>query len=764
MNENPSGRPLRPAGREQPPDQQFWQLWRQGRPPDLRAFLTARSLLDPEQVAAVISIDQYERWLAGERIPAEDYLALLPAGPDADQAGCDVIYGEFLLREQLGEHPSLEEYRRRFPAHASLLSRQVELHEALASENTNASASQSVLSRTRITPHRHAIGSAPQSAPLAIPGYEILGIVGRGGMGVVYRARQVNLDRIVALKVLNIEPDSDPGALDRIRREARVMARLAHPHIVTVHDAGQAGHFFYVAMEYVAGVDLHRLVDQHGPLPVPQACEYIRQAALGLQHAHEHGLVHRDIKPSNLIVTQPVNTPLSQLKILDLGLARLTEAVEPASPAVPLTHIGEFMGTPDFIAPEQANDARTADIRSDLYSLGCTFFYVLTGQTPFTGATPLAKLMQHHITDAPSPQELRPDIPPAVSALIRRLMAKRPDDRFDTPADLAAALSALQGGNLAPAPVARPAPAIVPSPSSRGGLARRLSGHTDWVKCVAFAPEGNLIASGGLDGTLRLWSPRTSAETWRGEGQGHTSAVLCLAFSCTSRWLATGGQDRLLCLWDLEARHVQWRAAGHTDNINAVAFSGDGTRILTASHDGTLRLWDTASGHERHGWPAHDGPVWGAAITADGRRALSGGQDGMLRLWDVESDESLLSLPEQERSVTCVALTPDGRRALGGTMDGVVHLWDLTTQREILAFEGHTARVLSVAFSPAGTRAVSGSRDHSVRIWDTATGQEVCVFSGHTQWVTAVAWSPDGRQVVSGSRDRSLCVWDVPGE
>ncbi len=678
----------------------------------------------------------------------------MPAGPDSDQSACDVIYGEYLLREQLGERPSLEEYCRRFPRQAPLLSRQVELHHALASEERGAAGDENQ------PPSFHSL-SPRKPEPLllpAIPGYEIMGVLGRGGMGIVYRARQVSLDRIVALKVLNLQPENDPAGLDRIRREARVTARLGHPHIVTVYDAGQAGHQFFFAMEHVPGIDLHRLVERSGPLPVAQACEYMRQAALGLQHAHEQGLVHRDIKPSNLIVTEPVGAPGSRLKILDLGLARITEPADGSAGAAPITLLGAFMGTPDFIAPEQANDARTADIRSDLYSLGCTFYYVLTGQTPFAGHTPLAKLMQHQLNDPPVPEELRPDIPPAVSALLRRLMAKRPEDRFTTPAELAAVLGSLQAGHAPSEAAVRPAPAQ--KPASKGGLIRRLNGHTDWVKCVAFAPDGDFIASGGLDGSLRLWTDGRSEEAWRGEG--HTSAVLCLAFSPAGDSLVTGGQDNILCLWDMLQRQVIWRAAGHTDNINTVAFTADGQRLLTASHDGTLRLWDAKSGHELRSWPAHDGPVWGIAVASDGRRALSGGQDGMLRLWDLERGESLLALPEQERSVTCVALTPDGRLALAGGMDGVVHQWDLASRKEVFAFQGHTARISSVAFSPDGRRAVSGSRDRSLRIWDTVTGQELCAFTGHTQWVTAVAWSPDGRQVVSGSRDRTLCVWDVP--
>ena len=349
--------------------------------------------------------------------------------------------------------------------------------------------------------------------PPSIPGYEVLEEIGRGGMGVVYKARQASLNRMVALKVLYRAPGQDPVVLDRMRREAQVMAQMSHPHIVAVHDAGDAGDHFYFVMEYVAGVDLHRLVEESGPLPAAQACEYMRQAALGLQHAHEQGLVHRDIKPSNLIVAGAVSvSPVqktgsgSTLKVLDLGLARLTQATEQTPASGPITQVGAFMGTPDFVAPEQANDPRSADVRSDLYSLGCTFYYVLTGQAPFAGATPLAKVMQHHLSDPPALEELRPDAPPALAALIRKLMAKRPEDRFASAADLLAALAKLASPGSPGSAGASPSPAPNPFDStaargtaspSRAGLLRRLNGHTDWVKCVAFASDGGLIASGG---------------------------------------------------------------------------------------------------------------------------------------------------------------------------------------------------------------------------------------------------------------------------
>ncbi|MFQ3594405.1 MAG: serine/threonine-protein kinase, partial [Gemmataceae bacterium] len=303
---------------DQSPEQRLWQLWRSGQPPALRDFLAQYPEASTAQIAAAIGVDQYERWQRGERPLAEEYLQLLPPGPDQAQAACDIIYGEFLLREQLGQHPQSADFCSRFPEHADSLNRQLEVHRALA------------LTAPRMAP-------PPPTLVPQIPGYELLGEIGRGGMGVVYRARQLSLDREVALKVLQV-PDDDPTTLERMRREAQITARLSHPRIVSIFDAGRVGAFFFFAMELVVGEDLHRLVHRQGPLDPAVAEEYLRQAADALSHAHAAGMVHRDIKPSNLMIGP------AGLKLLDLGLARRAGVLGDTA----LTQAGTFMGTPDY--------------------------------------------------------------------------------------------------------------------------------------------------------------------------------------------------------------------------------------------------------------------------------------------------------------------------------------------------------------------------------------------------------------------------------
>jgi eukaryotic-like serine/threonine-protein kinase len=283
-----------------------------------------------------------------------------------------------------------------------------------------------------------------RSADLVLGPYHLLERIGEGGMGQVFKARHEKLQRIVALKLIRKEKLADPRALDRFQREARAAAQLSHPNIVLLYDASQAGGIHFLAMEYVEGRDLAQTVKDSGPLPVDRACDYIRQAALGLQHAHERGLVHRDIKPSNLLVTSVSGCQGAGhgvVKVLDMGLARLCarDGADAADPTI--TQAGTLMGTPDFMAPEQAKNSSKVDARADLYSLGCTLYFLLTGKPLFEGNGALEKLM-HHQLDEPCPiRKLRPDVPEALAQLLGKLLAKRPEDRFPSAAALADALA-----------------------------------------------------------------------------------------------------------------------------------------------------------------------------------------------------------------------------------------------------------------------------------------------------------------------------------
>ncbi len=279
------------------------------------------------------------------------------------------------------------------------------------------------------------------------PRYRILDVLGSGGMGVVYKAEHKLMNRTVALKVVRRELIDRPGSAERFEREVRTAARLSHPNIVAAYDAEQAGDVHFLVMEYVPGRSLADVLKDRGPLPVAEACDFIRQAACGLDHACRQGMVHRDIKPQNLIVTDD-----QQVKILDFGLARFvseSRSIEnqsfnldasTAAPNTGITRDGVVMGTPDYIAPEQVNDPRTADTRADIYSLGCTLYYLLTGRVPFGGNTSWDKMLGH-LERTPQPiAKFRTDVPRAVIRVVDRMMAKDPSARFQSPQDVVAAL------------------------------------------------------------------------------------------------------------------------------------------------------------------------------------------------------------------------------------------------------------------------------------------------------------------------------------
>ena len=273
--------------------------------------------------------------------------------------------------------------------------------------------------------------------------YRILRKLGHGGMGVVYLAEHRVMERLVAIKVISRALVDNPAALERFRREVRAAAKLDHPNIVKAYDAEQAGDLQLLAMEFVEGHSLADVLIRSGPLPIEHACHYIHQAALGLQHAFEQGMVHRDLKPQNLMLT-----PKGTVKILDFGLAKV--ASEQSRFEGGLTQENAVMGTPEYMSPEQAINTKAADIRADIYSLGCTLYCLLAGRPPFTGNNPLSIIVAHAQSVPPPVEALRHELPAPLSALVKRLLAKNPNERPQTPKEVADALAAFMKTTKSP--------------------------------------------------------------------------------------------------------------------------------------------------------------------------------------------------------------------------------------------------------------------------------------------------------------------------
>ena len=285
--------------------------------------------------------------------------------------------------------------------------------------------------------------------------YKLLRLLGAGGMSSVYLAEHMTLHNKVAIKVLPIKRVEQSSYLARFEREAQSSARLNHPHIARAFDLDTSGSIHFIVMEYIDGTDLHARVKQEGPLPVREAADFIRQAALGLHHAHEEGLVHRDIKPANLMVDKR-----GHVKILDLGLAL---ADNDAEASLTKEHDEKVLGTADYLSPEQARDSHKADRRSDIYSLGCTLYYLLVGRAPFAKGSLAERIRAHMNEPAPNLLDARPDVPPAIVELYFRMMEKHPDARQQTAQEVADALASWLATTAAAAGKQRPEPPRRPS-------------------------------------------------------------------------------------------------------------------------------------------------------------------------------------------------------------------------------------------------------------------------------------------------------------
>jgi eukaryotic-like serine/threonine-protein kinase len=333
---------------------------------------------------------------------------------------------------------------------------------------------------------------------LAVGNYVVLDKLGKGGMGAVYKAQHKRMKRIVALKMLPSSATKSSDSVKRFQQEVEAAARLSHPNIVTAYDADEAKGVHFLVMEYVEGRDLFALVKEKGTLSVARAVDYAVQAAKGLEYAHAQGVIHRDIKPHNLLLDNN-----GTVKILDMGLARIEEAVAgtDAMATEGLTQSGQVMGTLDYMPPEQALDTSTVDLRADIYSLGCTLHYLLTGKPPYSGDTVGKKIVAHRENPIPCLRGLRSDVPESLDAVFQKMLAKRPEGR---PQSMSEVISQLQGCALAPGAAA--SSMSLPDASPYSQTVDFLRGDTK-PPAESLSPLEELFASEPVEITERLAAP-----------------------------------------------------------------------------------------------------------------------------------------------------------------------------------------------------------------------------------------------------------------
>jgi WD40 repeat protein/predicted Ser/Thr protein kinase len=758
--------------RSSDPAEALRQLWRQGERLEVDRFLACAGPLPLSQLTAVLRVDQRERWQGGERVLAETYLCRFPVvGADAEQA-VDLVYHEFLLREQRGEQLTAEEYVERFPAHAEALRQQIELHRAMAAEEAPepSAADQGTLVWSAGGRSSSGNGEADEPALPRVPGYEVLGELGRGGMGVVYKARQLALNRLVALKM--IRADGDPEHQRRLRAEAEVVARLRHPNVVQVYDYALGQSRPYLALEFVEGGTLAQKA-AGVPQPPHRAAQMVETLAAAVHHAHRAGLVHRDLKPANVLLTAE-----GVLKIADFGLAKQLHG-EPGAPGgepganAPgdQTASGALLGTPVYMAPEQVMGRRGAiGPATDVYALGVILYELLTGRPPFQGDNVLDVLRQVQEQEPLSPGRLQPGTPRDLETICLKCLEKDPRRRYPSAQALADDLRHFQAGEpIAARPVGRAErlwrwcrrnPAL----AAAGGLAGLALAAVVAVS-VGFAVHARLAAD-------RLRVALDSAEGRLAENYFDRAASAADRDADPARallWLARALETAPDSATDLR-RVLRANLAGcgaqtlplrglftHPAMVSAAAISPDGSRLLTGAEDGRARLWDPATGDVVAAL-SHEDPVWAVAFGPDGRTALTA-SGTRARLWDVAAARPIDPTLMHPEMVWAVAFSPDGKILLTGCLDGTARVWRTDTGRPTELRHGRCVR--AVAFAPDGKTVVTGGDDGKARLWDAATGKRTDRVFAHGDSIFAAAFSPDGTKLLTGDERGRVTLWDL---
>jgi eukaryotic-like serine/threonine-protein kinase len=615
--------------------------------------------------------------------------------------------------------------------------------------------------------------------------YEVTGMIGRGGMATVYKAKQLSMDRDVAIKVIGAQLVDDPGFVARFEHEARLIARLQHVHILPVYDFGREGDLLYLAMRLVDGGSLDSQL-RRGALPLDRAARLFTQIASALSYAHREGVIHRDLKPNNILLDKNGDPYLT-----DFGIAKMIHHDGPA-----LTATGIAMGTPSYMAPEQWR-GMDIDARADIYALGIMLYEMLTGKLPFQGDTPYILMYKHFDELPPRPGTLNPDLPPEIDLITRRAMAKDREDRFASANEMADVLNTVvSGGVVSNLPTfstvafsgeAEKARTGQPAPTSRRDDAQSASVSASPALPAATAPVVSpyrkrlplfiglaivvllLIGAGVFFSSRPAYRPLLNFDR-------HTAGVRSVSWSPDGNKLASAGEDALIRIWNPTTGESLGELRGHLQIITVVRWSPDGSKLASASEDGTMRIWNPESGLTIATLTLNDPLKAGyfLAWSPDGARIVGGYIDGKVRIWDVAKGEVVATYDAGTAlgEFLPVAWSPDGKRVASAAKDNSVQIWDVETGQSLATFVAHTGFITSLAWNRDGSRLASASIDHQVRTWDMVPKQPVpllTINNAHVGGVSYAAWSPDSKQLVTSggfinlgsANDLTARIWNA---